>query len=42
MFTLSQCGLGTREGSFVIKGRTACVQEEGQLIFIFNIDILNS
>ena len=41
-YTASQHGLGTCEWSLIIKGVPALVsQEEGHLIFIFNMDILD-
>jgi hypothetical protein len=37
----SQCGLGTWEGSLIIRGGPELVSQEGKhLIFIFNMDIL--
>ena len=41
MYTASQHGLEPVKGAFIIKGGPALVsQEEGHLIFIFNISIL--
>ena len=41
MYTVSPYGLGTWEGSLIIKGVPALAsQEEGHVIFIFNMDIL--